>query len=292
MLYNSVYKHIQKNKQLSACDIIVALLIHRLCGNRDYIYSNLTNLAKESGYDISSISRSIKKLEEKSLIKWDRDEGKISVRESFEDVENRKDEGYVNLSTRFFDKVLDKKNNIFKQQSTAVRAALKLYYSLKIKKGEFYIGKVRNINFIKSFSSENGCCEKTIRKVLSILFSNKLFKDMKDSSSFFVIKIASTKLFEPCNCGYGNRKGKKRNTNYYRDIFLVKTFISTDDFSDNDIERTSELITQYRDKISNGELAILGIIKNFVNEYGYLSPAAIHNAIKDRINNPVIAYSI
>lgn len=132
MLYNSVYKHIQKNKQLSACDIIVALLIHRLCGNRDYIYSNLTNLAKESGYDISSISRSIKKLEEKSLIKWNRDEGKITVRESFEDVENRKDEGYVNLSTRFFDKVLDKKNNIFKQQSTAVRAALKLYYSLKI----------------------------------------------------------------------------------------------------------------------------------------------------------------
>ena len=115
---------------------------------------------------------------------------------------------------------------------------------------------------------------------------------MKDGSSFFVIKIASTKLFEPCNCGYGNRKGKKRNTNYYRDIFLVKTFISTDDFSDNDIERTSELITQYRDKISNGELAILGIIKKFVNEYGYLSPAAIHNAIKDRINNPVIAYSI
>lgn len=284
-MYNSTYKRIYSDRSLSACDTLTLLLIHRLCGNRDYIYANLTQLSKELSYDISTISRSLIKLEEKNYITRDKKVDIIYVKEK-----QNGSEGYVNLSTQFFDKILDKKDDFLKKHSNATRVALKLYHNLNIKIKDRYVGKVERQGFIKSFSKDFHCSEKTVRRVLRILLDGKLFKNMSDS--LYLIKIASQKLFEPAKRLYGRNRDKKRDRNYYRDRFLLTSVLNPDTYTEKDITDTSELITQYRDKFMDGEKVIVKIIKDYAEDNGFLFPADIHHRIRERIKNPAIAYVI
>lgn len=292
MLYNSTYKRIYSDRSLSACDLLTLLLIHRLCGNRDYLFTTVTHLTEETDYNISSISRSLKNLEKERYISRHGEVIRVRETECSTTEDEKEDEGSINLSTRFFDVILDKDNDFLKQQSNAVRISLKLYHIFNVKLNRAYVGKIGRKSFLKSFSKDYNCSEKTVKRVLNKLIDNKLVRLVSENLSPIILKIFSTNLLESEKRFYGKNKNNKRDRNYYRDIFLIKGCIDCSNISEKDLVNVSELITQYRDKFKDGEKDIIHIVKKFVKDNGYLIPSAIHNIIKDRINNPALVYNI